>query len=176
MKNIFYLTFAIISLTFISCEKEEDLSPREDLQGAQAFDINIPPNGGTGGGGTGGGTGGGAPNISEYFRANVDGVFLSTTDPLYQEGMGIYQVTSTISSANDVIQVNFLNEPTAGNQTALVSYIKTPVNTYENRAANVFIDTLNADKIVARFTFEVFSTGTIPDTILIAGGAFRVAR
>ena len=52
----------------------------------------------------------------------------------------------------------------------------TPANSYANSFANISVDTIDANRIVARFAFEVYSSGGIPDTILISDGSFRVAR
>ena len=178
-----YLIAIILAsvLVFESCQKEESLSPRKDLAGAQEFDININPNdtlGGIGGGiGGGGGTGGGG--ISEYFNAIVDGTGASFDLYTYSSAGGSVIFAGTNSSNLHQISFSAAGAIASGQSYELngfpysASYRGSSTNLMISERGTLYIDTIASNYIRGTFFFDGINQNDPTDSVLVRSGTFQ---
>lgn len=180
--SIFLIAISFVfSLFVISCEKEEPLSARKDLAGAQDFDININPKDTLGGigGGTGGGAGGGGSTITEFFTANVGGTGSSFDTYSYTDNGSSVIFSGTNSSNQAKISFSIIGSLNSNQTLDLngfpnsASYRRTNAVQMISNSGTLYIDTLANDFIRGTFFFTAENQNNSLDTINITSGAFQ---
>lgn len=178
------ITSLLLSLFIVgasSCKKEDPLSARNDLAGAQEYDININPKdstlGGIGGG-NGGGTGGSGAGFNEYFSAVINGVGASFDIYTYDNIGSTVVFSGTNSGNNHKINFSILGTISNGQTLSLdgstnsASYLGSGSLKYSERGT-LYIDSITADFIKGTFFFDASDFSNPLDSVIVTSGAFK---
>lgn len=178
------LKFLIVVAIFAgvsSCKKEEPLSPRNDLAGAQQYDININPNdttiGGIGGG-NGGGTGGGS--VAEFFSASVNGTGANFDTYSYTDNGSSVIFSGTNSGNQHKINFSIIGSLSTGQSLDLTgfpnsaSYRGTAATQLISKRGTLYIDTVGSNFIRGTFFFDAINQNNPTDSVRITTGIFQM--